>query len=396
VRLNKESFATRLQRLGFSTEAKNGLLSEVGEIISDTQVNRFVRWAGSLAGWDAGRYEINGKPILVTDSPTIIQATHGDDSMMYDFIERLLGDDQAIYYHTWIKLAREALLSKSLRRGPVVFIIGEGDQGKTVLGNMTSLMLGGRQADPTQFAQGETAFNAHLFGAELLFSDDKGGGRYDHHAQLRTASVIKQLVANKTPECHGKNKTPLGLTPYWRVIYALNDEPEDLLVLPALSKGIMDKLMIFKTVGRAIDRSTKTDDEFKAYEADLIASIPDYLGWLEEWEIPKEYLIDRFGQKVYHAPEVLESVQTFAPETKLLQLIDEVGGLYDQKLEARVIEKTLKEPGISPVEREALDLLKRPGSCGKYLTRLCQCQPKRVEDAGRLHGGSTRYAIRKP
>ena len=257
VRLNKDGLATRLHRLGFSTKADKGLMSEVNEIISDIQVERYVRWAGSLAGWDAGRYEINGKAILVTDSPRIIQANaEYSNSTVYDYFQRLLCDDQKIHFHAWIKLARKhPLLAKSFRRGPAVIIVGKADHGKSLGGNLISLMLGGRQADPTQFAQGETTFNAHLFGAELLFADDKGG-HDDQRARLRTASVIKQLVADRTPECHGKHKTPIGLTPFWRVRDAFNDEPEDLLVLPALSDGIMGKLLIFRTVERAIDAPT--------------------------------------------------------------------------------------------------------------------------------------------
>ncbi|MFZ3377359.1 MAG: DUF5906 domain-containing protein [Chthoniobacterales bacterium] len=417
--------------------SNDGKPSQIDLLLSRIRKEHYVNWSGSLAGHWAGGTEINGKLILVTDSPRIIKANvwSGRRGILYDYFERLLGPEQSIHFFIWLKLAREALLAKSLRRGPTIILVGSANHGKTLGFGLVNLMLGGRQADPTQFAQGDTTFNAHLFGCELLLADDKGGGRDDYHARLQTASVIKQLTADQLPECHGKNKTPLNLTPFWRAVFVCNDEANDLKVLPALSRGIMDKLLIFKTVGRAIDRPTETAAQYEAYRARLTGAIPDFLGWLESWAIPKKYLHGRFGQVVYHNQEVLDALQRFAPENKLLDLM----GSYffastaeptiaqrlstaKVRLADRRLFNGLIQDGFAAAtdavavytahdletmlrmefEREAYDLLKGLGSCAKYLDRLTMIhaplirevrrETRRSED-GKTFGGAVRYAI---
>jgi histone H3/H4 len=68
-----------------------------------------------------------------------------------------------------------------------------------------------------------------------------------------------------------------------------------------------------------------------------------------------------------------EILNQFTPEEKLSHLImEEVQSDKDQELTARDIEKLLKAPGVSSVEREAVALLRGPGSCQKYLGTTVQ------------------------
>jgi hypothetical protein len=335
---------------------------------------------------------INGKRCLVLDSPTIIPAGRGKDTEVWNFFVRLLGKEQCLHFFAWLKQSREALLAKTFRQGPAVILVGKAGHGKTIAGKLISKVLGGRVADPSQFAQGDTVFNAHLFGAELLFSDDKGGGNDTYKAQLKTAGIVKSLVATEMPECHGKNRTPVCLQPFWRVLFALNDEPEDLKVLPTLSDGIMDKLNIFKTVGRAVGWSLQADEQRAAAGIKaLMDGLPDFIGQLERWKVPAAALSGRFGLTGYHNQEVLDGMQSFAPETKLLELID-MGDLPSTSLEAREVETFLKEHEMESVRRDAMNLLKGPGSCGKYLSRLAKRRPDRVTKSGGHHE-TARYSI---
>jgi hypothetical protein len=393
VEYSAEALKTRLRKAGFDHTGDEGQLSQIDDMIETARDVRFVRWAGPLGGFWAGRYVMNGAPVLVTQNPTIIEANPDyQDDMVHAYFERLLGEEQVTYFHVWMKLAREALLDKSLRKGPALIMVGKANHGKTLAGRLIKLMLGGRAQDPTQFAQGTSTFNSHLFGAEFLFADDQGGGRDDYHSRLQTAATIKQLVANDAPMCHAKGRTQVTLDVYWRVMFALNDEPEDLKVLPALSDGIMGKLIIFKTVDRAVTIKTETAAEYTAFRNKLEAAIPDYLGWLNDFEIPKEMLHGRFGQTVYHNQEVLDDLNSFAPETKLLQKIDDCGEeIWDQKLEAREIEAIVQAYN----ETGTRDLFRRPGSCGMLLARLARTG-NRVTFAGRIKGGPQRYVVSNP
>jgi hypothetical protein len=284
------------KRLGDLIELGDAYLDHVGE-------KHLVRFCGAVGGYPTGHYTMNGSQVLVTSSPTILAATYGDDYMMRDYIDRLLGK-RAFHFHAWIKLGREALLSKdrNFRNSQTMVIAGDIDHGKSFLAKMVKFMFGGRQADPSQVLRGETTFNAHLFGAELLLWDD-AGGKDDYATRRKSSDSLKQWVGNDEHECHPKGKTPFMLAPFWRILITVNDDRENLQVLPPIDRGIEDKIIILKTIGNAIDVSTVANDEHGTYRRKLIASIPDYLGWLErEFVIPPEQHHQRFGVKAWQDP----------------------------------------------------------------------------------------------
>jgi hypothetical protein len=394
IRVNETSVKRRLKRLGFSNEGTKGLNSEVDDLIDDVQEHKAVRFAGPVGGYDVGLYQMNGRAVLVTEPPIIMEPTRDySDSMMYDYIETLLGPE-AIYLHAWLKMAREALLAKNLRSGQAFIMTGAPDHGKSLLAKQIKWMLGGRSADPTQYLKGDTSFNAHLFGSELLLMDDKGG-QDDYQTRKHMADEIKQLIAGAFPQCHPKGRTPFTLEPFWRLLMTVNDDQESLQVLPPVSDTTSDKLIIVRTVARAVKFDTSRTDEYEAYSARLRASIPHYLGWLEEWELPDELRHSRFGVVKYHNASVIEMLANFTPEQRMKQMIEEeLQGDEDRWLTAREIENLLTAQGVSSVEREARNLFKGPGSCGKYLTRCCRIYPKLLTQATREPGGgSQRYII---
>lgn len=401
IHLDTGAVTVAMKELGWSDERAGGLNSAVESQLNDWRLRHYVRWSGPLAGHWPGLITANAQTILVTRPPRVIEPGQGNNTEIWNFFRRLLGDQQAQYLFAWLKVGRESFINQTYRRAPAIIMVGEANHGKTMAGWIINKCFGDRQADPTQFAQGTTQFNSHLFGSEFIFSDDKGGGQDDYHAQKATAAALKGLIAEKTPQCHGKHKDPLSFDKiFWRVMYALNDEDEDLKVLPALSEGIMKKLVIFRTIGRAVIEETNTDEQFKAFEAKLLAAIPDFLGQLARWTIPAsiktdEKTVNRFGHDVYHHPGLLHEMQSLGPETSLLQLLDEAGVEYEDKLTAREIEAVLKEHETESIRTAARTLLPRFDSCGRYLSRLARRMPERVTDAGKLHG-RTQYTILPP
>lgn len=399
LRLSRTDIRLWLRRHGLSDEPqRRGDITEVENFLADTQRDRNIRYAGPLAGYQKGMVLQNGRPVLVTEPPVIIPAADGMNSTMYDYVERLLNDpdhpDQSLYFHAWLKLFRYALVSGDHRSGPAMVLTGGPNEGKTLLSLMVRDMIGGRSADPTDWMKGITQFNAHMFGAELQVIDDKGGDS-DWKTRNQFGNALKELVAGGTPQCHAKGQTPFTLYPLWRVLILINNEWENLQVLPPMVRGIQDKIVILKTHPGAIDEPTTTSEEYVAYSKKLRAAIPDYLGWLDAWEIPVEILDGRFGFKTWQHPEILEGLQQFSPEQRLEYLI--VEGLQtnkDQVFTTREIETRLKEDG-SVVEHEAKDLLRGPGSTGKYLIRLCKTCPRLIETWSRVPGGgSMRFKVR--
>jgi hypothetical protein len=364
-------------------------------IIHDIQMTRKINYAGALAGYDLGPTQQGDATVLVTSAPIILNARHEDRWDVWQFIERLLGDE-AIWVHAWLKLAREALLAHSLRRGQALVIVGPRDHGKSVLIKLIAAMLGGRVANPWQYLRGETSFNEDLFGAELLAIDDQGSDD-DWRGRKRMGDAIKQFAGDAFPRCHAKGSKAVTLFPFWRMIITLNDEAEDIQVLPPLTHGIEDKLIILRTVERAVTMPTSRSEDYVRFMRQLHAAIPTYLAWLAEWRLPTDLEADRFGMGSYHTPEVAQVLQEFSPESRLLILIDQCYEWGERTTEvlgtAREIEQRLKE---SEVERDVRELLRGPGAIGKLLARLCRTEAERVSSPGRRSGGGSRIYMIKP
>jgi hypothetical protein len=352
-----------------------------------------------LAGYRIGQYDKGETSFLVDRNPTIIQPTYGDNTVMRDYVETLFGKGcQSTVAHAWLKLSRQALMDRDFHRSlQAMQIAGERDHGKSVYAEMMALMLGGRSADPTLYLLGKTTFNAHMFGAELLLIDDKGS--HDHKERVLLRDGVKTLIAGTLPECHPKGETAFTPPkPLWRIMHLVNDDQEGVDSLPSMGDD-RGKVVTLKTQARAIQAKTDSPKEFAAYRAALIASIPDYLGWLEKWEIPVDFLHQRFGLKSYHHPEIVAMMHDSTPEQRLGCLIREVlQSEEDQTFAARDVENILKDEkdarhGNQPTAREACDLLRGSGSCGRYLSRLSKAEPSLIQKDGIFHGGGTRWKI---
>ena len=66
--------------------------------------NRAVAYAGSLAGYRAGLHEIEGRRILVTDSPRRLEPKAGEWPLIKKLIESQLADEiqpQVSTLYTW-------------------------------------------------------------------------------------------------------------------------------------------------------------------------------------------------------------------------------------------------------------------------------------------------------
>lgn len=373
------------------------LASTGDSFLNEVFHKHMVDFVGPLAGYSLGeRRTDDGKLILVTEEPRIIQPREDySNSMIWDFVELLFGEDEAILFHAWFKLERERFLRGDLGSGQALIMAGKRDLGKSLLILLIKEMLSGRAADPTDYLMGKTTFNAHLFGSELLVMDDKGGNG-DYKTRKQLGDGIKQLVSGAIQQCHPKNRTPFTITPFWSIVIAVNEEPEELQVLPPMSEGIRDKLIILRAIKCAVTESVASREEKRAYWHKLVAAIPAYLHWSKEWTIPKEYMQRRFGLKHYANPTILARISMFSPELRLLHMMQEVlpipwaGKDHDENTNndgtrrvwtAREIENELKR--LEDTSREAHDLLRGPGSCGKYLARLAREYPQFVRTKGR-------------
>jgi len=234
---------------------------------------------------------------------------------------------------------------------------------------------------------GLTNFNSDLFGAEhLIIEDDQA--HIDIKARRNFGAQIKSFTVNYEQRLHAKGRDAFAMRPLWRVTCSVNDEPENLMILPPMDESIADKMMLFRVVDGALPTAESQADYDKVL-SDLIADIPALLTYLLSWEIPPDTASTRFGVTHFHHPEILQALDERNPEYQLLTLIDRV--IFGQQ----IIEWTgtateLKEvlfdaTGFDAAEARNL-LSKWAAGTGVYLSRLSKSQPQRVSKIPRSSG----------
>lgn len=408
--LQNETQMTRHLRLaGFSGKIpKNLTSSEVDRALGLIQSERNVHFAGPLAGYGEGLREFGGKRVLVTVGPRIIGPVEGPFETLKALFGGVLGEEQAGYFYGWLKVGYEALRRQEPRPGQAVVFCGPADCGKSLIQNLVTEILGGRSAKPYQTMTGGTAFNADLFGAEHLTVEDEQPST-DIRARRNFGNQIKMVTVNEWQRLHAKHRDALMLKTLWRLTVSINDETENLLVLPPLDDSVRDKMMIFHAKRPDAGFDTATPEKRAAYWAKLTGELPAFLHWLTaRFEIPSGLSCTRFGIKGYLNPEIVRALSEQAPEVQLLRLIDAcfftppviIGGGQVSSVQPGEISQTAEEiasamTGInSNVQHEARRLFSWPGACGVYLGRLKVLYPARVRQE--RSSCSRVWVIRRP
>ena len=370
--------------------------SDIDAGICHIQTKQFVHFAGPLAGMNRGLHIASGYRVLVTSSPTIIPAAPGEWPTLRAVIDGLLGNDpdvgdrQVEVFLGWLKFARESITSGRRRPGQVVALAGPRNCGKSLLIDIMELAMGGRRANPTKYFTGRTAFNADLAGAELLVMDDEAGSK-DSRARNNLAAAIRANLFSGAVSIEGKHKTQFTFSPCWRMMMALNDEPETLLVLPPITSDIFDKLSLFRCHKRPLPMPAHTLDERDAFFARLKSELPALLDGLLAYDPPAHLREERCGVVHFHHPTILEALHDLSPEAAMIGLIDtaeRAGGIVlpwtGTAAELRALLVSCTATG-----RDAEKLLGWAQSAGTYLGRL---EGERV-DRLTVHDGIQRWRV---
>jgi hypothetical protein len=362
----------------------------IDETLCGIQVEKFISYAGALAGHPRGLHVSGGCRLLATTSPDIIQPAPGQWSTIRSVLEGLLIDDiagkvQLETFLGWLKFARESLTSNRRRPGQAIALAGQRGSGKSLLLDLTELALGGRRANPYAFFTGRTNFNADIAGAELLAVDDEAGS-CDIRSRKTFAANIKSCLFSGSVRIEPKHRTAFNFRPVWRMLLALNDEPEALLVLPPITEDVADKITLLRCHRRPLPMPAHTLDEREAFFAKLRSELPALLDWLEKWDVPAELREERCGVAFYHHPELLASLHQLSPEGHLTALVDTLAAAADSfELPWIGTASELKAAlcNHSATAKDADKLLQSPNSTGTYLGRL---EGSRVERLPMLNG----------
>ena len=385
LEINESSLRRHLRASGLASDTKRGeLVSELDAAVNDYQLDCAVAFAGSLAGYSKGVIEQCGQRTLVTTSPRLIEPANGEFPILTNLIESLFCDpaaDQRPYVLGWLKVAIESLRAGARRPGQAIAMAGPRDSGKSLFQNLVTEVLGGRAAKPYRYMSGQTTFNADLFGAEHLLIEDECGST-DLRARREFGARIKDFTVNEVQSCHAKNRQALTLRPFWRLSISLNDEPENLMILPPIDESLIDKLTLLRTHRAEMPMPTDTNEDRAAFWAALMGELPAFVGYLLRWQIPDALRCRRFGISTFQHPHLLDAIDTISPEFRLLYLIDAVvfpdagpvNGpvvMTAEALESRLIN--------SQMGYEARRLFAWNNACGTYLGRLAGKRPERIQ-----------------
>ncbi len=381
IQLRRQDLVRHLQKLGFSKHSQGGSpLNEIDEQIMHLQKENDIEFAGPLAGHKSASYEYDGKRILVTDSPRFVKPKSGDWPTIKKFLVGLLREIQLQYFFGWLKIALECLYSQKFRPGQTVALVGPRDCGKSLLQLIITKLIGGRSAKPYQFMTNRTSFNSDLFGAEHLMIDDEVPST-DPRARKNFGTMIKQITGIEKQWCHPKYCQPIILNPFWRLTISLNEEPDNLLVLPPIEESIIDKIILFKVQKRMMPMPTETYEERETFWEILVGELPAFADYILNWEIPSALKSHRYGITHFHHPEILSELTELEADEVLLQMID--SSIFKcsivQKWEgsAENLKKTLIENGALTYQ-ESNKLFYYSTACGHYLGKLLKKYPKRV------------------
>lgn len=375
-----DAFKRILRSLGISDKRPEGTLLSPADVWMNRIMNkRDVQYAGPLAGRAAGFYQEDGVRFLVTDSPVLRAPKAGQCPTIMNLLRELVGSDPAygpLQLATllgWLKMSLESLLAGKRQPGQALALAGPIGCGKSLLQSAITELLGGRSAKANRYMSGMTPFNSELFGAEHLVLEDEMGST-DHRARMNVAAHIKDVTVNDKHSCHAKHREAVNLRPFWRFSISLNDEPEAMLALPPMRSDIEDKIILLQCAMPSTKFPTGSHALRSAYWDTIVSEMPAFAQLLLDHQIPEELADTRFGIRYFHHPELLESLRSLAPETKLMELIDRC--LFANQVAPAPWEGTAGElehllrHSASDVREEAGKLFSWNTACGVFLGKL--------------------------
>ena len=397
---NEGQIKRHLLAAGYERQARKGEpVSSLDRAIIQLQLHHKVDYAAPLAGYRAGPYTMQGRKILVTSSPALVDPVPGEWPTVRHVLESMLADpdhDQLGLMDAWLSVSLRALYAGKPRTGPVLCLCGPKDCGKSLWQAFLTVLLGGRSAKPYQYAMGSTDFNADLFYAEHLMVEDENPST-DMRARRMLGAHFKAYAANTAHKCHAKGRDGLTLEPFWRCTVSVNDEPEHLLTLPPLDESLLDKVILLRCRPPAEPFNDGTAEGRDAFMKALTAEAPAYVHHLLAWRIPEHLTHPRFGVTAFQHPELVEALLELSSERQLLSLVDVarlIPAIGPWEGTAEDLERALREDDTT--RREAERLFTWRAAAGVFLGRLAQTDRARVRKLERRHGEARRWAIHPP
>jgi hypothetical protein len=409
MRISERTLMLRMDMAGVSRikASKDAKYSAAELMLMKVQNQRHIVYAGPLAGYMSGLHRQGNYKVLVTHSPSLPgpYATSEDCSLWRNFIEGAFDDEnvkQSPFVYTWVKTGFLNLRSnlanvaeKHFSPGPAMAIAGPKNSGKSLFIALVARLFGGRIAHPYRYMTGQTSFNRDTLGAELLVIDDEVASM-DLRTRRALGNMLKVMLFSGSFSVHGKNRDAFTVYPGWRLIFALNDEIENLHVLPPIDESMQDKIMLLKFFKRALPFPANNPEERAILMGQFEAQLPAFLNWLlYEFEAPAFAVDERTGVKAFKHPDMEEALSEIDPAERFLHLVIEYvfkhSALMEWKGTQEALTKLLQDSCYG-----AKKLLDYSGAAGSFLGRLAPRYPGMIEKVRESAKSNREWIIRRP
>lgn len=372
-------------------------VTKAESFIFKTQTENFVDYAGPLAGYRIGLHKLNdGSRALVTSEPFDVfdePKECGEPKRIVEFLGDLLCENGAAVERLllWMKVATEALREGSFQPGQVVVFAGPPGCGKSLAQELVNRLLGGRKAKPYAYLSGKSQFNGELAGAENWVIEDEEAST-DIRTRRSFGTGIKQATVNRSLSINAKGKQAITVDVFRRPSISLNDEPENVAILPPMDASIADKVMLFRCRCAQLGKNPLPP---------LLKELPALRYYLSRMTVPKGLRDSRFGVVAYHDLSLLEMLVEISPESRLRSLIDEV--IFAEPTNPKTVRRATWQGSAEQLEKELRSssfsfavekLLYYSTACGVFLGRLANLEPKRF--TATKSKGRTNWLILRP
>lgn len=279
----------------------------------------------SLCGRQMGLITEGTHNLLIQQGNRFIESNRRfiNHSPLFNYFHELLGHDE-IQFKTfigWLKIARMAIRSpKSHLPGQLLALVGEAGCGKTLAQTLITQCLGGRETNPANYLQGLTPFNSQMWESEHLAVSD-ANVEHDGKGKQKFRNNVKELVANYLYPLAKKHCPEMTLRPIWRITISVNTDVDSAAILPnPFMNDIQDKL-IYLYCNRPVSGfgGFNRDEWF----SNMIQDLPNFLAYVDNFEIPSELHGERFGVREYISPEVVEILNSSNSDGAFIELIQE-------------------------------------------------------------------------
>lgn len=386
--VDSASLKLRLKKRGLVTKiGDNQNICSIDDAILRIQDERNVQYVGGLAGFSRGSYVINGARVLVTHSPEPVVPASGEWSTLRSVINGQLDDSlfQADRFHglmrLWIQSLEACLRTGRPSYGQTLILAGPRSCGKSLLQDIITLLLGGRQAKSYRYMAGETPFNRDLFSAEHQRIEDDQPFK-DYKSRVKMGDAMKNVSATISGSCHGKNREAISLNRFWRLTVSVNDSPDNLEILPPFDDALLDKIILLHCAKRPMPMPAGTDEEKERFMDQLKAELPAYVYWLKNGYSMPAHMVDnsRYGIGAFFHPYIMALLDDMAPETRLLAVVDLVIWFDLGPTWQGTAEELTKELLNSSYKEQLRGIIPRDLGCGRLLGRLStQPNPRVVQ-----------------